>query len=238
MNEIYVVGKKQRGISLIELIVCALLMFMLFYYIYKLLAPGLRVWRQSEKRVCLQQSNLVSMYRVTNDLKETNKYSVSLKRYDKATMLENLNGDGYLICFASARDQNGTYHTRQVQYGTAPAFDSGEPEWQKYVIYYIDNSRRIRRYETPTFTPYKDPVAMTINGDVFSIITPSNLSTNSVISRNVGDFTADYSPDPPNASTFKGLRIVVSAWYDDPDPREQFKTALETTVGVRYLEKE
>jgi hypothetical protein len=234
MSESFPGPRCRRGMSIAETIVVAVLMFMLFYYIYKLLEPGLRVWRQSEKRVSLQQSTLISMYRITGDLKESNKYSVTLRNYDLA-----VDGVGTVICFASARDQDGTMHTRQIHYGSGPVFDSGEPEWQKYVFYYLDNKRRIRRFETNSYTTYKETDGMHLKVEPLMVISPSNPLTNAVIARNIKTFQSVYSPDPlSDGASLKGLTITIGASYPDPDPRERFDTELETTVGVRYLEKE
>jgi hypothetical protein len=223
-----------RGITVVELLVSAVLMFMLFYYIYKLLEPGLRVWRQSDVKVRLQQNNLVGMYRLINEVKETNRNSVVVRKCDPPQ-----NKVKCLICFASARDNEGNMVTRKMTYGTTQ-IDTGEPAWQKFVIYYLDDQTRLRRYDSgvlgaDSYTTLKENPGMRIATDPINRVNADDYRTNAVIARQIQTFDILYNP---NEAEWKGLIVKLSALHPDPNPREQFSNSLETSVGVRYLEKE
>jgi hypothetical protein len=227
-------SRNRRGITIAELMVSAVLLMLLFYYIYRLLEPGLRVWRQSDVKVRLQQNNLVGMYRLMNEFKETNKYTVSIRKYDPPQ-----NKVKCLICFASARDNDGNMVTRKVTYGTNQ-IDTGEPAWQKFVIYYLDDQTRLRRYDSGnmganSYATLKENPGMHLATEPLLRVNADDLRYNAVIARQIQVFNLIYNPDE---ASWKAVTVQLTALHDDPNPRERFVNSLETMVGVRYLEKE
>jgi hypothetical protein len=237
--------KAYRGISIAELLVSVVLLGYLFYSIFRLLEPGLRVWRQSDVRVSLQQSTLVAMYRLTNELKESNLNTVTLKRYDPAT-----DRISTLICFASSRDRQGNYVSKKGETNSGVTYDTGEPDWQKYVIYYLDNKSRLRRHETsivadpvplPSPSPvhpykYRNAADMHMMFDPLTIIQINDLTADPAVARSISDLSID--GDPALTDWTGALTVGITALHPDPNPAEQFQMKLETIVRVRYNEKD
>ncbi|MDQ7825766.1 MAG: hypothetical protein RDV48_23395 [Candidatus Eremiobacteraeota bacterium] len=218
--------RERNGHTVIEMLVVLVILILLFWSVYRLLAPGLRAWVKSDSKVMVQQNALLGMYRLTNELKESNIYTVSLMDY---------NGHS-LICCASSRDREGNLHSRIFLYGVGSSYDTGSPEWQKYIIFYLDDKSRIRRYETPvsppatTFTTYRSSDTMRIAVDPASLINPSDTLSNKVIANKIKTLSILYNP---SSGDWKGgLDISITAWDDEQD----FETTLETTIGVRYDE--
>jgi hypothetical protein len=232
---------RARGISIAELLVSAALLGYLLYSIFRLLEPGLRVWRQSDVRVTLQQCTLVAMYRLTNEIKESNRNTVTLKNYDPA-----VDRVSALICFASNRDGQGNYVSKKGETNSGVTYDSGEPDWQKYVIYYLDDKSRLRRHETPVVADpvplpspapphpnsYRDAGDMHMKFDPLKIIQIDNLASDSVVARSIHDLSIDGDPSSPEWGG--ALTVGITALHPDPNPAEQFQMKLETTVRVRY----
>ena len=213
-----------------ELIVVMVLVVFLFYYIYKMLAPGLRVWRQSDIKVSLQQNSLVAMYRLMNELKESNVFTVTLKEYDK-----DIDQIGTLICFASSQDTAGIFHTVKKTLN-GKIIDTKAPEWQQYIIYYQDSKNRLRRHETGEYKAIQESGGMRIKSEPIYWINVNNLSTNTIVARNIEELKIIYNPDEANWKG--GLNISIKARYNDPNPAERFETSLQTTFEVRYDEPE
>jgi hypothetical protein len=216
-------SRRVQGSTLIELIVAAVLLLILFYIIYSLLSPGFRAWMRSEKKVEIQQQTVISVYSLTNELRESHQKSVTIKNYNPS-----VDHVSTLICFASHRDKNGIIRTKQLQYGIGPPFDSGEPEWQKYVIYYLDDKSRLRRWETTDYLSYKDANSMQIGIEPLNCIKVTDLLSNRVIARKIESFTIMCDPAGTN---WKGCLDMTLVSYDD---EQKFRTSLTTDVGVRY----
>jgi hypothetical protein len=210
------------------LMVVCILTFLLFYYIYKLLTPGLTAWRRSEVKVTLQQNTVIGMYRLKKEIEESNVYTVTVRHCDLA--IEKISD---LVCFASARDKNGTLRTRFVTYTGRTGFDSGAPDWQKYIIYYHDYKSRLRRMETPDYVSFREAQGMRIRCDPTTLIHVDDTSLDSVVTRKIERFAVAF--DPPTADEWKGgLYVSLVAFNPDPNPVEEFRTTLETTMVVRY----
>lgn len=219
----------RKGISLIEVIVVSVLVFMMFYYIYKMLAPGMRAWRRSDVKVSIQQNNLVAMYRLMNDLKESNIHTISLRNCDvKSDRISTL------ICLASARDEKGVLHTKIKNYGAGKNYDSKEPDWQNFVIYYLDEKMRLRRRVAGNYIACREPRGMSFKGNPVNAISVDNTTTDQVIARKIEALTILYNPDEEHWSG--GFDVKIVAAYLDPDPAETFRTALQSTLEVRYDE--
>jgi type II secretory pathway pseudopilin PulG len=215
------VPRDKRGITIIEMLVVMLLLSILFYYIFKLLEPGLRVWRQSDTKVNLQQNTLVGIYRLKNELKESNQNTVTIRKY--AIAIDRM---GDCVSFASARNEKGELI---LQTGSTNA---GDPQWQKFVIYYHDNKSRLRRFVTDSYAGYKQADGMRINCEPRDIARIDDVVRDKVVARFIKSFRIDYVP---NFNDWKGIiNMELNALHDDPNPRERFSTSLRTAVGVRY----
>jgi hypothetical protein len=215
--------KKLQGNTIVEVLVSAVLLLLLFSIIYSLLSPGFKYWMRSQKKVEIQQQTVISVYSITNELRESHQKSVTIKNYNPPT-----DHVSTLVCFASNRDKNGTIRTQQLQYGIGPPFDSGEPEWQKYVFYYLDDNSRLRRGETTDYLSYKAANSMQISIDPLNYIKINDLLSNRVIARKIESFSIDYDP---GGTTWKGCLNMTLVSYDEEN---KFKTTLTTSVGVRY----
>jgi prepilin-type N-terminal cleavage/methylation domain-containing protein len=215
------VPRNNRGLTIVELLVVMVLLSILFYYIFKLLEPGLRVWRQSDRKVNLQQNTLVGIYRLKNELRESNQNTVTIRKYDMTT---DLMGD--CVCFASARNEKGELIIK------TGAGSAGDPEWQRYVVYYLDNKSRLRRFATTDYAGYKETDGMHIKIEPRDIAKIDDITRDKVVARFIKVFKADYVPDLKN---WRGIiNMQLYALYEDPNPRECFGTSLRTSVGVRY----
>lgn len=219
--------KAGRGLTVLEMIVVTILIFLIFYYIYKMLSPGIAAWRKSEIKVSLQQNTMVALYRLKNELEESNVNTVTLKIYNPS-----VDKISTLICFASPRDKNGIIHTKWLSYAGRAAFDSGVPDLQKYVIYYLDAKFNLRRSETSNYTNFRSTDSMQIRGDPKSYISIDNLMINPIIARQIEELTIRYNP---NLEEWRGgIDISISAVQRDLEGVEQFRTNLETTFVVKY----
>lgn len=212
-----------RGLTVVEVMVSSALVFILFYYIFKMLAPGMRVWMKSDIKVNLQQNTLVAMTRLTNELKESNKYSVSLREY------HGINDISTLICFASARDSRGDFKFREEEFAGS-MLPNGEPEWQKFIIYYLDTKSRLRRFETLSYDTLRDIYGMDIAGDPSNLIDVNDSVRNAIVGRKIETLSILYNP---SEDTCRGFDIRLTA-YDENDRVEEFSTTLQTTIEVRY----
>lgn len=212
---------KRRGMTIVEMLVVMVLLSLLFYYIYKLLEPGLRVWRHSDTKVNLQQNTLVGIYRLKTELRESNQNTVSILHYDMAK-----DRMGYCICFASARNEKGDLFLKMG------ATNAGDPDWQKYIIYYHDDQKRLRRFATRDYIGYKQTDGMRINCEPRDIAHVDDLVKDKVVAKFIKDFKLEFSP---SFELWKGvINMDIYAFYDDPSPLERFGTSLRTAVGVRY----
>jgi hypothetical protein len=214
--------KIRRGTSLVEILVASALLGLLFYNIYRLLVPGMQVWMKSDKKVTLQQNALLGMYRLKDEIKETNQNTITLREYD-------INTDKIdtLICFASAVDNNGVLKNKTVTNLDGTKVEAPEPEWQKFVIFYRDNQNKIRRHEKYTYETAREPGSMRIAGDPKNEI---DLIGDRIVAARIKTLEILYNSPPPEWNG--GLNIKITAFDDDID----FTTTLETTVGARYNE--
>ena len=229
-----VTRRSEHGISILELTISFVLLGILFYCIYSLLRPGLRVWRESDMRVSTQQNTLVGIYRMINDAKETNSHSVIYGTYDPA-----VDGISSIICFASARDRAGTVRTGTITCG-GTQIATGEPEWQQYIIYYLDSQNRLRRYETlassppETYQDLKGTNTMRIKEPAIYKIRTGDLLRDKVIARNIKKMEAVPRTLSTGGQTAIFIRLTA---YDPHNNIQDYSLTLETAVGVRYNEK-
>ena len=115
---------------------------------YELFVPGMRAWTVSNRRSHLRQAVLVTMSRVSHDLKSTCVESVVIApgtaRYADAPQDE----DSDRVTFAWARDDQGHFRRRPLD---------GAPDWQQYEVIYHDP--RLQEVRIAYRTPFRyDPV--------------------------------------------------------------------------------
>jgi len=228
--------KAMGGITVVELTVASVLLGVLFYCIYGLLSPGLKAWRESDVKVAIQQNTLLGMYRLINEVKETNRFSVAVDNYD--VPYQRISS---IICFLSSRNNRGDLVTKKIFCG-GEWMDTGEPEWQKYVIYYLDDRERIRRYETPVNASYSPPYkeyrevdSMMMKFRPVDMVHLDNLSSDSVVARNISKLRLGSSVD--TESEKMAVNVMITA-YDPSGSVKDYSTSLQTTVGVRYNEED
>lgn len=215
--------------TLVETLVVVVLLMLIFSYIYRLIVPGLRAWAKGDVKVKVQQAALVSFYRLTSELKETNRNTISIRKYDVI-----YDGVSTLICFASSRDREGALVNKTETWGI-----TGKPQWQKYIFYYLDKKERFRRYEMdPVTKPYSgwhEDRGMHFRQDPLGSIDPDNVIRDRVIANNVRTFEILYNPS--ENSWENGLDVTVTA-YGTYGSTEEFSTCLRTTIRVRYNDEE
>ena len=213
-------NRARKGISVVEVLVVTVVLGLLFYNIYRLLIPGMTIWMKSDKKVTLQQSALVSLYRIKDELKESNLNTYTYRQYDKD--VDHLTT---LICFASAIDKNGTLVNKTLHNADGSDIKTPNPDWQKYVIYYLDDRKRIRRHETDSYATMKQPDGMEMLKEPIDEI---DLVRDKIISTRIEEFNVEKHNASPVWNG--GVRLEIKAHDDDID----FSTTLETIVGMRY----
>ena len=219
---------RARGITIVELLVVSVILMLFFYMVYLLLAPGLRVWRKSDIKVTLQQNTLVGMRMMMNELRESNVNTVTIQKYEPS-----IHGISTLVCFASPRDFSGTLQGKWVDEGGFH-YDSGFLVWSKFIIYYHDTERRLRRYDRIDFDSNKESGGMHIAGDPVAYIHVGDLQTDRVIARNIENFEVKYNPPPPDWKRYIDLKLEARDRLNSD--MEDYVTGLQTTVEVRYNE--
>jgi len=217
----------RRGISLIELMVCCFLLVLLFYHVYQLLAPGLRAWHVSDEKIRLQQASLVALHRLMGEIQESNRNTFDVRSYDVT-----LYHVSTLVCFATSSDETGNRITRLVDDGLHPKFDSGEPVWQRYIIYYLDYLSRLRRIDTIDFTTNREAGGMQVSGDPVKRIHVSDLITDRIVAKDISTFTITMLPDKAHWNGW--LHILVSARDNGNHQLDGYSSTLQTTLEVRY----
>lgn len=136
---------RQRGMTLIETLVSAVVGLGILVTVGALLIQGLNMWVTAQRHASAQQSALKAMHRMTSDLQQSDVKTVTAYRATSAP-----NRDGF--SFLSAQ-QGGTIQHNQY----------GEIVWQKHVVYYRDaSSATLRRHEVALTTPDEDPDDLTL----------------------------------------------------------------------------
>jgi len=136
---------RQRGMTLIETLVSAVVGLGILVTVGALLIQGLNMWVTAQRHASAQQAALKAMHRMTSDLQQSDVKTVTAYRATSAP-----NRDGF--SFLSAQ-QNGIIQHDQY----------GEIVWQKHVVYYRDAARStLRRQEIALTTPDKDPDDLTL----------------------------------------------------------------------------
>jgi type II secretory pathway pseudopilin PulG len=122
---------RQRGITVVELIVASLILGLLGLLTVVLFRTGASGWKKLEA-----QSGLLADYEVFN---EKLSREVQRSNFGSAYAADTPDDTGTTLAFLSAMDDNGNF---ALDTGPGPPAPTYEPEWQKYLVFYWDKPAR------------------------------------------------------------------------------------------------
>lgn len=129
--------KNKRGMTLIELIIVTMIMFLLSGSLFWMIIAGKSIWQSSVTRSSDRQELHTTVERITKELRDSDSTLITVSSTPSA------------ICFLSAFNNQGRFITA----------DTGAPVWQKYVIYYIPTSTtKLLRKEV--YGSYTTPISL------------------------------------------------------------------------------
>ncbi len=193
-----------RGTSMFEMLVATFLLGLIMMTIHTILMYGINYYRTQSATIDVQQSALIAMSALTNELVESN----------PGSMLTDMNPPTIGIVFGSPRDQTG-----QVNYSDTKL------QWSKFVCYYLDVINDVpclMRTERPlTDFPgtgngaFPPPISTAWDAEYFRS-TAGNRAR--IVARNISRLESTQSFPLPI--------LIEASVYD----RYQFKVELETKV--------
>jgi hypothetical protein len=116
-----------RGATLAEVLVVSVLALIVTGVTFCVLLLAKRSWVMVSSRASACINSEVALERVRRDLQDSSVSGITIR-------------DGAALCFLSARDENGSFRTDS----------DGNPQWQAFVVYYVDSTlRSLRRRRVP-----------------------------------------------------------------------------------------
>lgn len=181
---------KRRGTTLAEVLVASTLLGLVFLLVAQVMRPGWRAWVRGTCKSEVQQNCLVTITRLTEELRGAYPDSVHVMK-DRWTDDQGQEHHRDALVFLTLLDGDGHPHL-------AP---EGDPLWQRWVYFYHDGvNRQIRWHDYPLPTPRPNP-------DLDAIPTLVKSDTDRIVARHMSSFELD-------DSTLPTLGIAVEAEYE------------------------
>lgn len=177
----------KRGMTLLETMVATTLLTLLLGLSYDILNPALQVWKVNRAHADAEQSGTLLEYKISKELVASDESSVTIQSNPPAVSFMSFGTD----------TTSGGWDT-----------STGKPQWQKFVIYYLDTSNHILyRKEWPNSSL---SVQVPMLGYTFPTTTASPMSATDLLALT----SSENYTEKPAAYYVYGFSATISAPQD------------------------
>lgn len=210
---------KQRGFSLIELIVCCALFVSLSVLVFSFFRYGTRAFQKANQRHGMQTDALRSVESLQHEFKRSSHASVSiLNDASRAMTVEGTPVQRDVVCFGSLKDWSDKTSSENFDLETTA------PKWNRYWVFYAtkEEEGRFIRLKADPSTPPDAPLRLIKskfdllynddpNANSFEGITPTYVS----LAKNVFHFSIQ---EPQRGSYQFSLKLKEKHQLDSTEP--------------------
>jgi type II secretory pathway pseudopilin PulG len=199
--------KNIRGMTLLETIIVFALMGIMLFCLYNTFLPGIKVWQRSDIKTQAQQSALISIQRISKELRASDIKSVVIIKGTAGTTEPD--AISYLSPFGP--DDRPLYDVA-----------TASVQWNKHGVFYINPATHTLHLQEQFFSaPTDSPPSYQLSA--FTV----HPDKDRVIARNIQSFTcsAELDPDEENKALKNPLSIKVTSKLQD------YTSTIETAVS-------